>query len=144
MNYRFQEITLQHDELMMVTDRLSLILDAPPDRLSDDRLRKLIDYEIGFLYETLSEHFLFEEMDGYLSEALDKMPSISVQAEFLRNEHAEIRNALLKLKKQSAQMSTSELRQALRELLGKLADHERAEREIMNAISLETPAGSTG
>ncbi len=137
MNLRHKEALLQHEELMLITDRISLIIGAPEGIVPEIRLRKLLDYEIGFLTETLREHFLFEETGGYLSSTFASSPKLAPRVEVLRGEHTEMAAGLDVLKKNLAGLELHEIVRKLQDLIRTLHRHERAENDLLEMLLCE-------
>jgi len=137
MDIRHKEALLQHEELMLVTDRISLIIGAPEGIVPENRFKKLLDYEIGFLTETLREHFLFEETGGYLSSTFASSPILAPQVEILRNEHAEMAAGLDVLKRHLAGMARHDITRKLQDLVQTLHRHECAENDLLEMLLCE-------
>ncbi len=137
MDLRHKEALLQHEELILVTDRISLIISAPRGNLSEARFRKLLDYEIGYLIETLREHFLYEESSGYLSSTFASMPGLARRVETLKAEHTQMASGLDGLKKQLPEVTIPQITARLQFLIQTLHQHEQAENELLEILLCE-------
>ncbi len=129
----YHEALIQHQELTIVTDRLHMVLIAPDGTIPESRLRRLLEYEIIFLLETLTDHFLFEEDGGYMVRIAELHPDLRPRIEGLRGEHADLRIDLANLKDGVWKMPLGKLKHSLEAILQLLARHESAESEMLNS-----------
>ena len=98
------------------------------------------------LKHILVEHFLEEEKDGYLAEALAVAPQYAGQAEELQKQHGEMLETLNDFS-QRLEMSEppfdswQKARDEFEEIIASLRRHERAENEIVQS-AFETDTGT--
>ena len=119
------------------------LLEEPPD----DESRKWLLAVLDTLLDTLPREFDLEDVDGYMSEVLERYPNWSNQVERLHRDHDHL---FLKLKELRGRLErniwispiANEVRRELRDWILKLVAHRRGEtRLMMTAMNLEVGAG---
>lgn len=139
----FEQVLAEHEELRtwLVQLRDFLNESRPAIRTpgyhtwAADLSRKLAD-----LHDKVFRHFRTEEREGLLTELAIRFPNQSRKIDRLQNEHAEILSGIREL--MSSTLSYSEgsepddprLRRRLGDVLDQLANHERAETELMTQV----------
>jgi len=119
------------------------ILEEPPDAESRRWLMAVLDA----LLDTLPREFGLEEIDGYMTEVLERYPSWTNRVERLHSEHELLFSKLKELRGRVERdiwvaPIANEVRRDLRDWILKLNAHHRGETRLMQtAMNLEVGAG---
>src|SRR5262249_22259581 len=119
------------------------ILEEPPDAESRKWLMAVLDA----LLDTLPREFGLEEIDGYMTEVLERYPSWTNRVERLHSEHELLFSKLKELRGRVERdiwvaPIANEVRRDLRDWILKLVAHNRGENRLLQtAMNLEVGAG---
>jgi len=142
-----RQAAVEHEALRHIIGALRTVLDWKPT--ADDGARKLSS--LRFITQSFQRHLerlmALKEQDGYMSDAVEQMPSLADKEQTLLREHDEFEESLhrlvLKLEHVSAsdRAKMDEACRDLEELLVKLDDHHRREAELMQEAYLRDSGG---
>src|SRR6185295_13617432 len=119
------------------------VLEEPADAESRKWLLAILDT----LLDTLPREFDLEEVDGYMTEVLERYPSWTTQVERLHRDHDQLFSKLKELRGRIERdiwvaPIANEVRRDLRDWILTLVAHNRGEtRLIQTAMNLEVGAG---
>ncbi|MCB9882188.1 MAG: hemerythrin domain-containing protein [Planctomycetes bacterium] len=126
-----QDIDTQHDRIRVLTDRLAILCRSDPAFLPRERWLPVVEHDLHALFDSLTQHFEFEERDGYMNEIVRRDPNQQARAETLLAEHCHMRDGFAALVADLRSMPDRKVfQERLAHLLGTLHDHETAEVEF--------------
>ena len=132
-----RQAAVEHEALRHIISALRTVLDWKPS--AEDGTRKLSS--LRFIAQSFQRHLerlmALKEQDGYMTDAVEHMPSLSEKVQTLLREHDQFEEKLHQLVLRLEHVSASDrakmetLGTELEELLQKLDDHHRREAELM-------------
>ena len=143
-----QQAAVEHEALRHIISALRTVLDWKP--AADDVPRKLSS--LRFIAQSFQRHLerlmALKEQDGYMTDAVEQMPSLSEKVQALLREHDQFEEntppLVLRLEhrvRQRPRQNREALGTELEELLMKLDDHHRREAELMQEAYLRDTGG---
>lgn len=132
-----KQAAVEHEALRHIIGALRTVLDWKPT--AEDLPRKLSS--LRFIAQSFQRHLerlmALKEQDGYMTDAVDQMPSLAEKVQALLRDHDEFEETLHRLVLQLEHLSASDKSKVdatctqMEELLLKLEDHHRREAKLM-------------
>lgn len=132
-----KQAAVEHEALRHIIGALRTVLDWKPS--AEDLPRKLSS--LRFIAQSFQRHLerlmALKEQDGYMTDAVDQMPSLAEKVQALLRDHDEFEETLHRLVLQLEHLSASDKSKVdatcvqMEELLLKLEDHHRREAKLM-------------
>jgi hypothetical protein len=132
-----KQAAVEHEALRHIIGALRTVLDWKP--AAEDLPRKLSS--LRFIAQSFQRHLerlmALKEQDGYMTDAVDQMPSLAEKVQALLRDHDEFEETLHRLVLRLEHLAPSDKAKVddtcaqMEELLVKLEDHHRREAELM-------------
>jgi hypothetical protein len=141
------QAAVEHEALRHIIGALRTVLDWKP--AAEDVGRKLSS--LRFICQSFQRHLerlmALKEQDGYMTNAVEQMPSLAEKVKVLLRDHDEFEESLHRLILRLEHIAPADkarfdaLCQDLEEMLIKLEDHHRREAELMQEAYLRDVGG---
>jgi seryl-tRNA synthetase len=142
-----RQAAVEHEALRHIISALRTVLEWKPS--ADDGARKLSS--LRFITQSFQRHLerlmALKEQDGYMTDAVEQMPSLAEKVQTLLHEHDQFEEKLHQLVLRLEHVSANDHAKMdaagteLEELLLKLDDHHRREAELMQEAYLRDSGG---
>jgi Hemerythrin HHE cation binding domain len=143
------QAAVEHEALRHIIGALRTVLDWKPG--ADDQSRKLSS--LRFICQSFQRHLerlmALKEQDGYMTDAVEQMPSLSEKVQALLHDHDHFEESMHRIVLQLDSISPEDkpkfdkLCRDLEELLIKLEEHHRREADLMQEAYLRDVGGDS-
>lgn len=132
-----------HQRLDLLLDRLTKVVESPPEQIEATSVTALLDEVL----ENLDEQFRLEEENDYMADVLERYPTWYPQVRQLQEEHRLLQQHLREVRDRIARENADgtlsrEIHRQLRDWLNAYRNHDRRETDLVQeAFTLDVGAG---